>query len=64
MEKFIEKYRMEKDGRQILPLDWLRRRTALDLSTIERHVHTKRAIDVEPCPSSWTPLRGSPSTSG
>ena len=30
MEKFIEKYRMEKDGRQILPLDWLRRRTALD----------------------------------
>ena len=28
MEKFIEKYRMEKDGRQILLPNWLRRKPA------------------------------------
>ena len=43
MEKFIEKYRMEKDGRQILPPNWLRRKPASRRTS--GGVHTKRAID-------------------
>ena len=63
MEKFIEKYRMEKDGRQILPPNWLRRKPASRRTS--GGVHTRRAIDGGALSLiRATPLRGSRCTLG